>query len=142
MTTRSRTPACSTCSAGTGWLGHRSGSRAAQFTLFVDNGRSRALLRNNVEALGLGGVTKVYSPRRHRSRPGPSGRAVSLVFLDPPYAKGLAEKSAGLAARRRLADAGALLVVEEAKARLRCAGWFLRLERRVYDDTEFAFLAV
>ena len=40
--------------AGTGALGIEAVSRGAKFTLFVDNGaEARALLRNNVEALGL-----------------------------------------------------------------------------------------
>ena len=43
--------------AGTGALGIEAVSRGAGFTLFVDNGaEARALLRNNVEALGLGGA--------------------------------------------------------------------------------------
>ncbi len=87
--------------AGTGALGIEAVSRGAKFTLFVDNGaEARALLRNNVEALGLGGVTKVY--RRDATDLGPAHpvEPFSLVFLDPPYAKGL------LAARWRLADAG------------------------------------
>jgi len=45
--------------AGTGALGIEAISRGAKFALFVDNGtEARALLRNNVESLGLGGVTK------------------------------------------------------------------------------------
>ncbi len=52
--------------AGTGALGIEAVSRGAKFALFVDNGaEARALLRNNVEALGLGGVTKVFRRRRH-----------------------------------------------------------------------------
>src|SRR5262249_41741020 len=69
-------------------------SRGAAFTLFVDNGaEARALLRNNVEALALGGATKVY--RRDATDLGPAHplEPFSLVFLDPPYGKGLAEKS-------------------------------------------------
>src|SRR5471032_1124989 len=47
--------------AGTGALGIEAVSRGAKFTLFVDNGaEARALMRDNVETLGLGGVTKVY----------------------------------------------------------------------------------
>src|SRR5947199_3875505 len=47
--------------AGTGALGIEALSRGAGFALFVDNGtEARALLRNNIEALGLGGVTKVF----------------------------------------------------------------------------------
>ena len=48
--------------AGTGALGIEAISRGAAFALFVDNGaEARALLRNNVEALGLGGVTQGLS---------------------------------------------------------------------------------
>src|SRR6201989_3474089 len=47
--------------AGTGALGIEAVSRGAMFTLFVDNGaEARALLRNNIEALGLRGGTKGY----------------------------------------------------------------------------------
>jgi hypothetical protein len=59
--------------AGTGALGIEAVSRGAAFTLFVDNGaEARALLRNNVEALALGGVTKVY--RRDATDLGPAWR--------------------------------------------------------------------
>src|SRR5215468_6388560 len=80
--------------AGTGALGIESVSRGAAFALFVDNGaEARALLRNNVETLALGGVTKVY--RRDAADLGPAHpmQPFSLAFLDPPYGKGLAEKS-------------------------------------------------
>ncbi|HLG82762.1 MAG TPA: 16S rRNA (guanine(966)-N(2))-methyltransferase RsmD [Bradyrhizobium sp.] len=128
--------------AGTGALGIEAVSRGAAFALFVDNGtEARALLRNNVEALGLGGVTKVF--RRDATNLGPAHpvEPFSLAFLDPPYGKGLAEQ-----ALASLRDGGwltkeALVVVEEAKA----AGFvapegFAELERRAYDDTEFVFL--
>jgi 16S rRNA (guanine966-N2)-methyltransferase len=128
--------------AGTGALGIEAVSRGARFALFVDNGaEARALLRNNIEALGLGGVTKVH--RRDAANLGPAHpiESFSLVFLDPPYRMKLAEKALG-----SLRDGGwlarhALLVVEEAKA----AGFaapegFEELERRIYDDTEFVFL--
>src|SRR5258707_6803759 len=59
--------------AGTGALGIEAVSRGALFTLFVDTGaEARALLRNNVEALGLGGVTKTYHPDATDLGPGPT----------------------------------------------------------------------
>jgi len=128
--------------AGTGALGIEAVSRGAAFALFVDNGtEARALLRNNVEALGLGGVTKVF--RRDATNLGPAHpvEPFSLAFLDPPYGKGLAEKALG-----SLRDGGwltkeALVVVEEAKAAsLAAPDGFAELERRAYDDTEFVFL--
>ena len=128
--------------AGTGALGIEAISRGAAFALFVDNGaEARALLRNNVEALGLGGVTKVF--RRDAADLGPAHpvEPFSLVFLDPPYLQGLAEKALISLRDGGWLRPGALLVVEEAKA----AGFsvplsFEELERRLYDDTEFSFL--
>src|ERR1700709_1985827 len=56
--------------AGTGALGIEAVSRGAAFALFIDNGaEARALLRNNVESLGLGGVTKVYRRDASHLRP-------------------------------------------------------------------------
>src|SRR6267143_22961 len=128
--------------AGTGALGIEAVSRGAAYALFVDNGaEARALLRNNVESLGLGGVTKVF--RRDAGNLGPAHpvEPFSLAFLDPPYATKLAEK-----ALASLRDGGwltpaALLVVEEAKAaEFAAPDGFEELERRVYDDTGFVFL--
>ena len=128
--------------AGTGALGIEATSRGAAFTLFVDNGaEARALLRNNVEALGLGGVTKVY--RRDATNLGPAHpvEPFSLAFLDPPYGKGLAEQALASLRDGGWLTPGALLVVEEAKAAAFAApDGFEELERRAYDDTEFVFL--
>src|SRR3979490_301458 len=47
--------------AGTGALAIEALSRGAAFALFVDDGaEARALLRENVATLGLGGTSKVY----------------------------------------------------------------------------------
>jgi len=128
--------------AGTGALGIEAISRGADYALFVDEGvEARALLRDNVESLGLGGVTRIF--RRDASRLGPAHPLdpFSLIFLDPPYGKGLAEKSL-ISAR----DGGwlmpeALLVVEEAAdAGFKTPEGFVELERRRYDDTEFTFI--
>ena len=130
--------------AGTGALGIEAVSRGAAFTLFVDNGaEARALLRNNVEALGLGGVTKVY--RRDATNLGPAHpmEPFSLVFLDPPYGKGLAEKALASLRDGGWLTPGALLLVEEAKtAAFAAPDGFEELERRAYDDTEFVFLRI
>jgi 16S rRNA (guanine966-N2)-methyltransferase len=128
--------------AGTGALGIEAVSRGAKFTLFVDNGaEARALLRNNVEALGLGGVTKVY--RRDATDLGPAHpvEPFSLVFLDPPYRMQLADSALASLRDGGWLTRGALLIVEEAKdAAFAAPDGFEQLERRVYDDTEFVFL--
>lgn len=128
--------------AGTGALGIEAVSRGAAFTLFIDNGAAaRALLRNNVEALGLGGVTKVY--RRDATALGPAHpmEPFTLAFLDPPYGKGLAEKALASLRDGKWLVSDALVVVEEAKAAAFAApDGYDELERRAYDDTEFVFL--
>jgi 16S rRNA (guanine966-N2)-methyltransferase len=128
--------------AGTGALGIEAVSRGAKFTLFVDNGsEARALLRDNVESLGLGGVTKVY--RRDASDPGPAHpvEPFALVFIDPPYRMKLAEKSLVALRIGGWLVPDALVVVEEAKdAGFTAPEGYEELERRAYDDTEFTFL--
>jgi 16S rRNA (guanine966-N2)-methyltransferase len=128
--------------AGTGALGIEAVSRGAAFALFVDNGaEARALLRNNVEALGLGGVTKVY--RRDAGNLGPAHpiEPFSLAFLDPPYRMKLAEKALASLRDGGWLTPGALVVVEEDKAaEFATPQGFEQLERRIYDDTELVFL--
>src|SRR5204863_7718682 len=78
--------------AGTGALGIESISRGAAFALFIDDSaEARALIRENVTALGLGGVTRIF--RRDATKLGAAGPVgtFSLAFLDPPYGQGLAE---------------------------------------------------
>lgn len=128
--------------AGTGALGIEAISRGAKFALFVDNGpQARALLRDNVEALGLGGITRVF--RRDATNLGPAHPIdpFSMVFLDPPYGKRLAEKALASLRDGAWLVPGALLVVEEAKvAAFAAPDGFEELDRRAYDDTEFVFL--
>ena len=128
--------------AGTGALGIEASSRGAKFVLFVDNGaEARALLRNNVESLGLGGVTKVY--RRDATDLGPAHpvEPFSLVFLDPPYGKGLAEKALESARGGGWLTSEALIVIEESvDAGFKPPEGFTELERRAYDDTQFVVL--
>jgi 16S rRNA (guanine966-N2)-methyltransferase len=128
--------------AGTGALGIEAISRGASFALFVDNGtEARALLRANIDALGLGGVTKVF--RRDAADPGPAHplEPFSLAFLDPPYGKGLAEKALASLRDGDWLVPGAILVVEEAKAAAVAAPeGYEQLDRRAYDDTEFVLL--
>src|SRR5256885_127116 len=79
--------------AGTGALGLEALSRGAAFALFVDDGaEARALLRENVAALGLGGVTRIF--RRDATKLGEAHPVppFDLAFADPPYGKGMAEK--------------------------------------------------
>jgi 16S rRNA (guanine966-N2)-methyltransferase len=128
--------------AGTGALALEALSRGAAFALFVDDGaEARALLRENVEALGLGGVTRIF--RRDATKLGPAHpiEPFALVFLDPPYGQGLAEKALAAARAGGWLTADALIVVEEAaKSGFAAPEGFDELERRAYDDTMIVIL--
>ena len=128
--------------AGTGALGLEALSRGAAFALLVDDAaEARALQRENVAALGLCGVSRIF--RRDATRLGPAHplEPFSLVLLDPPYGKGLAEKALVSAREGGWLVQGALIMVEEAAdAAFKTPAGFAESERRAYDDTEVVFL--
>ncbi|HTC06910.1 MAG TPA: 16S rRNA (guanine(966)-N(2))-methyltransferase RsmD [Xanthobacteraceae bacterium] len=128
--------------AGTGALGIEALSRGAAFTLFVDDGaEARALLRENVATLGLGGTSRIF--RRDATKLGPAHpvEPFALAFLDPPYGKGLAGQALASARAGGWFVPDALIVVEEAKKSAFAAPeGFAEIERRAYDDTEFVVL--
>ena len=129
--------------AGSGALGIEALSRGAEFALFVDNGaEARALLRANVEAFALGGVTRIWRADATRLGKAPAGPPFTLAFLDPPYDKGLAAPTlAALCAGGWFAE-GALVVVEEAaKAGIAAPPGLTLVDERVYGETRIAFFA-
>ena len=132
--------------AGTGALGIEALSHGASFCLFVDDAaESRALIRENVEALALTGASKIW--RRDATTLGPmaagAGGPFDLVFLDPPYRKGLiAPALASLRDGGWLAD-GALLVAEIAEDEdIPPTDGVRQLDERTYGDTRVLFLSV
>lgn len=130
--------------AGTGALGIEALSRGARFCLFVDDHlESRAIIRRNVEALHLTGVTKIW--RRDATELGPiepnAGGAFGLVFLDPPYRKGLAPRALESARAGGWLAPHALCIAEtEADESFDAPAGFTLHDARVYGDTRVAFL--
>jgi 16S rRNA (guanine966-N2)-methyltransferase len=127
--------------AGTGALGLEALSRGAKFAQFVDDGaEARALIRQNVEALGLAAATRIF--RRDATKLGAAHPVApfSLVFLDPPYGKGLAEQALASALEGGWLTGEALIVVEESVGAFKPPAGFEETERRRYDDTEFTIL--
>lgn len=128
--------------AGTGALGLEALSRGARSALFIDvSAASRALVRRNLEAAGVMGLARIS--KRDATHLGPaSGKGeFTLVFLDPPYGKKLAEGALkSLTHGDWLAD-GALLVVEE-KAGVEIAppAAYQREDAREYGDSQVLFL--
>ena len=128
--------------SGTGALGLEALSRGAGFALFVEDGvEPRGLLRGNVEALGVAGASRIF--RRDATKLGPAhpNEPFSLVFADPPYGKGLAEKALASARSSGWLTPDALVVVEEAgDAPFEVPQGFEEIETRDYGEAKLIFL--
>jgi 16S rRNA (guanine966-N2)-methyltransferase len=128
--------------AGSGALAIEALSRGARFALFVDNGaEARALLRANVEAMGLGGVTRIWRADATKLGSAPAGGPFRLAFLDPPYGQRLAGPTLAALLAGGWLEPDALCVVEEAaKAEIEAPAGLALVDQRVYGDTSIAIL--
>jgi 16S rRNA (guanine966-N2)-methyltransferase len=128
--------------AGTGAVGIEAVSRGAAFVLFIEqSAEGRGLIRSNVEAFALQGRTKLF--RRDATRMGEIGtmEPFDLVFADPPYGKGLAERALGSLRDGGWLKPGALVVVEEAaSAGFNSPQGFALADTRDFGDTRMYFM--
>ncbi len=127
--------------AGTGALGIEALSRGAAHCCFVDDhGPSRALIRRNIDALGLGAAAAILP--RDAIRPGPCRAApFDLAFLDPPYRTGLgaAALAAALAGGWLAEDALAVLETASDEPEPTLPGFAVADDRR-YGETRVRVL--
>jgi 16S rRNA (guanine966-N2)-methyltransferase len=130
--------------AGTGALGLEALSRGAQNIVFVDtSAEARGLIRDHIEAFGAGGVAKLL--RRDATALGEAGTMgpFDLVFLDPPYGKGLAEQALTcLRDGKWLADEATIVVEESADVTVELPEGFVLDDRRVYGAAALHFVRV
>ncbi len=125
--------------AGTGALGLEALSRGAAHASFVEDGKAAlALIKRNIALMRAEAETQVL--RRDATQPGAHGGAgFDLVFLDPPYGKGLGEKAIAACRAGGWLAPGAVIVWEEGAAPLPPAGLDL-LDQRRYGDTHVTLL--
>lgn len=126
--------------AGTGALGIEALSRGADRAVFIDDGAAaRGLIRENIERLGLTGVTKLW--RRDATRLGPCrGAPYTLVFADPPYGMGLGERALASALAGGWIAPAAVVVLEEDAAATEPDTVLETADRRLYGDTSVTIL--
>jgi 16S rRNA (guanine966-N2)-methyltransferase len=126
--------------AGSGALAIEALSRGARFALLVDNAaEARAVLRANVEAFGLGGVTRIWRADATRLGSAPAGGPFALAFLDPPYGQGLAAPALASLIEGGWLEPDALCVVEEAaRAEVPAPPGLASVDERTYGDTRIA----
>jgi 16S rRNA (guanine966-N2)-methyltransferase len=120
--------------AGTGALGLEAISRGAASAMLVDDGAAaRALIRRNVELMRAGEAV-TYLRRDATRLETAMGAGFDLVFLDPPYGKGLGEAALHSAQKGGWLAPEALIIWEESTAPLVPDG-FLQHDQRRYGDT-------
>lgn len=120
--------------AGTGALGLEALSRGAARCTFVDSGRvAQRLIRDNIARTRREGQA-VLLPVDARRLPANAGAAAGLVFLDPPYGRGMGQAALSQARAQGWIAPGALIVWEEA-AEMTAPEGFLLGESRRYGDT-------
>lgn len=125
--------------AGTGALGLEALSRGAAFATFVDDGKvAQGLIRDNIGRAKRAADTVLLAANATKLPPH-NGEPHTLIFLDPPYARGL-----GLLALQSARSGGwiapdAVVVWEEATPQPAPPG-FAPVEVRKYGETVVSVL--
>ena len=123
--------------AGTGALGLEALSRGAASATFVENGRKAlGLIRDNIDKCRAGDAAQVI--RRDATKLS-DGTPHDLIFLDPPYGKGMGEKAISAALAGGWVAPGALIVWEESAAITVPAGLTL-LDARRFGGTTISLI--
>ncbi len=127
--------------AGTGACSIEAISRGAGYAVMVDIGaEARGLQRENIEALGLGGITRIL--RRDATKLGDVApfEPFDLVFCDPPYGKGLGEAALASALAGGWLKPGALVILEErTSAEAALPAPLVEIDRRRAGETQLIF---
>ncbi|WP_338550094.1 16S rRNA (guanine(966)-N(2))-methyltransferase RsmD [Roseovarius phycicola] len=124
--------------AGTGALGLEALSRGAGNVTFVENGRvAQRILRQNIALCGVETDAKLIS--RDACKLGASDDPFDLIFLDPPYGKGLGEAAMKAAISGGWLSEDALVIWEEGGAVTVPEG-LTQLDERSYGDTVIRIL--
>ena len=127
--------------AGTGALACEALSRgAASAVLFETDLAAATVIAANLAALKL--KDRATLLRRDATKPGapPARDRFTLVFCDPPYGKGLAEKALAALVREGWLAEGALCIIEErADVTLALPDGFRIVDTRKTGDSQIAF---
>jgi 16S rRNA (guanine966-N2)-methyltransferase len=128
--------------AGTGSLGLEAMSRGAAAATFVERDRAAlAVLRRNIDAVGLGGT--VVSDDVERFVASPRAGSYDLAFVDPPYDVPLPFLARILEGLESAMGNGAVVVVHRRRGQeLPVPTGYAVADRRRYGDSEIWRLVV
>ena len=121
--------------AGTGAVGVEALSRGANKVFFFENNPlALKCLKSNTQGIKnsvlMGDALKPVK-----------SQAVDIIFMDPPYAKGLWEKALPVFIQNGWIDDNTLVVIETDKIEKSIIPqWFAEIDRRSYGRNTFVFL--
>ena len=131
--------------SGTGALGLEALSRGAASVVFVEKANAAlAALKRNVDALAITEATQIVRGDATTLRSLETDKPFDLVFADPPYGKGLGERSAINLANGNYLKSEALFVLEESSDAIpEKLQYYERIDMRKYGNSSiglFRFL--
>lgn len=101
--------------AGTGSLGLEALSRGAGHCIFIEKDKAAyKILRQNIEGIEFDEISESYNQEAANALKIFSKRGLKfdIIFLDPPYGKGMVENSISEISRLGLGEKGCLIVSE------------------------------
>jgi 16S rRNA (guanine(966)-N(2))-methyltransferase RsmD len=131
--------------AGTGNLGIEALSRGAEKTIFVEKGRQALrLIQRNLNQFGLEDQSEIIPKDVNRAIGilKQRGESFDVIFMDPPYEKGLIEKTLMKLNSHPIYCGDSLLVIEHNRREPlpnHVEGWNLIRQQRI-GDTLISFL--
>jgi 16S rRNA (guanine966-N2)-methyltransferase len=127
--------------AGTGALGLEALSRGAAAVVFVENGRvAQKLIGENVKKMRMEHKTMLMRQDATKLCAW-TALPFDLIFLDPPYGKGMGQQALASAQAGGWLAKGAMIVWEESAPMFASKG-FTRIDTRKYGDTHVTLLRV
>jgi 16S rRNA (guanine966-N2)-methyltransferase len=131
--------------AGTGNLGIEALSRGAKKTIFVEKGRQALrLIQRNLNQFGLKERSEIFSKDANRAIGilKEKGESFDLILMDPPYEKGLIQKTITKLNSHQIFHKDSILVIEHNRREplpRNMNGWNLIRQRRI-GETVISFL--
>ena len=128
--------------AGTGSVGLEAASRGARKVVLVDGGEEAIrLLRKNIEQCGFQDTATAVKGTiplilKFLSRKNPP---FNLVFVDPPYDKGLINKTLPVLLQYKLIDAQSRVIIEHSPREIPSAPGLEQTDSRKYGQTIVSF---
>ncbi len=123
---------------GTGALGLEALSQGAEQAIFIDKTKSSIdIVRQNIEILNVGGQSRVLlqDSTKIKQRSDDISQA-DLVFLDPPYHKGLVEKAVTALQASNWLNEECFFVIETAKDENVILDSLNIIQEKTYGDTK------